>query len=90
VREHTRDTIYIFGHANTGFPIAGDSSQLTHFRNYLTALLEFVDAQVKAGRSREQILAMRDPLRRFESFGPFGQPGPRDPLTVAYEEITAA
>ena len=85
---HARDTIYIFGHANTGLPVVGSSSQLAFFKDYLTALLEFVDRQVKAGRSREQILAMRDPLPRFETFGRFGQPNPRDALTVAYEEIT--
>jgi hypothetical protein len=45
---------------------------------------------VKAGRSREEILAMRDPLKGFESFGRFGQPNPRDALTCAYEEITSS
>lgn len=28
--------------------------------------------------------------RRFESFGPFGQPSPRNVVTCAYEEITVA
>ena len=86
---HDRDTIYIFGHAGTGLPVVGNASQLTLFRDYLSALLEFVDRQVRAGRSRDEILAMRDPLPRFESFGRFGQANARDPLTVAYEEITA-
>jgi hypothetical protein len=31
---------------------------------------------------------MRAPLAGFEAWGPFGQAGPRDPLTVAYEEVT--
>lgn len=88
-RDHERDTVYIFGHANTGLPVTGDQSQLAHFRSYLTALLDFVSAQVKAGKARDEILAMRDPLPGFESFGRFGQPNPRDALTVAYEEITA-
>ena len=54
----------------------------------LKALLAFVETQVKAGRSREEILAMREPLAGFESFGRFGQPGPWDALTCAYEEVT--
>jgi glyoxylase-like metal-dependent hydrolase (beta-lactamase superfamily II) len=87
--DHARDTIYIFGHANTGLPVTGDAAALARFRDYLGALLAFVEAQVKAGRTRDEILAMRDPLKGFESFGRFGQPGPRDPLTVAYEELTA-
>jgi glyoxylase-like metal-dependent hydrolase (beta-lactamase superfamily II) len=87
-KDHAADTIYIFGHANTGLPVTGDRSELARFRDYLGALLGFVEAQIKAGRSRDEILAMRDPLKGFESFGRFGNPNARDPLTVAYEELT--
>ena len=31
---------------------------------------------------------MREPLAGFEAWGPFGQPNGRDPLSVAYEEVT--
>jgi cyclase len=87
-KDHATDTIYIFGHANTGLPVTGDHRDLARFRDYFAALLAFVETQVKAGRSRDEILAMRDPLAGFETFGRFGQPGARDPLTVAYEEVT--
>src|SRR5688500_14077165 len=70
-RDHTSDTVYIFGHANTGLPVTGSQADLARFRDYLGALLAFVDAQVKAGRAREEVLAMRDPLKGFESFGRF-------------------
>jgi glyoxylase-like metal-dependent hydrolase (beta-lactamase superfamily II) len=90
VSDHAADTIYIFGHANTNLPVTGDSSELTRFREYLGALLAFVESQLRAGRSREEILAMRDPLRGFETWGPFGQSNPRDALTCAYEEVTAS
>ena len=89
-RDHTNDTMYIFGHANTGLPVTGSAADLAKFRDYLGALMAFVETQVKAGRSREEILAMRDPLKGFESFGRFGQEGPRDPLTCAYEEVTTS
>jgi glyoxylase-like metal-dependent hydrolase (beta-lactamase superfamily II) len=89
-RDHANDTVYIFGHANTGLPVTGSSADLAKFRDYLGALLAFVETQVKAGRSREEILAMREPLAGFESFGRFGQPGPRDALTCAYEEVMEA
>src|SRR5687767_3398366 len=89
-QDHAADTIYIFGHANTGLPVTGDHTELKRFGNYLGALLSFVEAHVKAGRTREEILAMRDPLPGFESFGRFGQPSPRDPLTCAYEEVTTS
>src|SRR5829696_4515777 len=88
VNAHARDTIYIFGHANTGLPVTGSSADVLKFRDYLGAVFALVERQVKAGRSRDEVLAMRDPFAGFESFGPFGQASARDPLTVAYEEVT--
>lgn len=87
VADHASDTSYIFGHANTGLPVTGDHRAVLHFRDYLGALLGFVTARVAAGHTREEILAIREPLDGFESFGPFGRPNPRDALTCAYEEI---
>ncbi|HEX7118173.1 MAG TPA: MBL fold metallo-hydrolase [Longimicrobiales bacterium] len=86
-RDHAPDTVYIFGHANTGVPVTGDHTDLARLRDYFGALLAFVEAQVRAGRSRDEILALRDPLEGFEAYGRFGRPGPRDPLTCAYEEV---
>ena len=90
IRDHANDTIYIFGHSGAGLPVTGSQADLTRFKDYMGALLAFVETQVKAGKSREEILAMRDPLAGFENFGRFGQPGPRDALTCAYEEVTQA
>jgi glyoxylase-like metal-dependent hydrolase (beta-lactamase superfamily II) len=91
VKDHANDTTYIFGHANTSLGptgVIGTAADLETFRNYIGALLAFVEAQHKAGKSRDEILAMRDPLPGFENFGRFGQANPRDPLTCAYEEVT--
>lgn len=88
-RDHANDTVYIFGHSGSGLPVTGSQADLAQFRSYMDALLNFVDAQVKAGKSRDEIIAMRDPLKGFENFGRFGNPSPRDPLTCAYEEVTA-
>jgi len=88
VNAHAPDTIYIFGHANAGLPVTGSSADLLRFRDYLGAVLTFVERQVAAGRSRDEVLGMREPLAGFEAWGPFGAASGRDPLTVAYEEIT--
>jgi len=89
-KDHSNDTVYIFGHANTNLPVTGTQADLAKFRDYLGAVLAFVEAQVKAGKSRDEVLAMRDPLPAFEAYGRFGQASPRDPLTVAYEEVTSS
>lgn len=89
--EHANDTVYIFGHANATLgpnALIGNAADLTRFRDYLGALLAFVETQHKSGKSREEVLAMRDPLPGFEVFGRFGQANPRDALTCAYEEVT--
>jgi cyclase len=89
-RDHANDTTYIFGHANTGLAVTGTQAELAKFRDYLGAVLAFVESQVKAGRSREEIFAMRDPLEGFESYGRFGEPRGRDPISCAYEELTTS
>jgi glyoxylase-like metal-dependent hydrolase (beta-lactamase superfamily II) len=89
--DHDADTIYIFGHANATLPpnaVVGNAADLARFHDYIGGLLAFVEAQHKAGKSRDEILAMRDPLPGFENFGRFGQANPRDALTCAYEEVT--
>lgn len=88
VKDHASDTVYIFGHGNTGLPVTGSRGDLMKFIDYLGSLLMFVEAQVKAGKSRDEVLAMRDPLAGFETYGRFGQSNARDPLTCAYEEVT--
>ena len=85
--DHNNDTIYIFGHAGATFPVTGNRAEVLRLRDYFTALLAFVGDQMKAGKTRDEIMAMRDPLKGFETFGPFGNPGPREPRTCAYEEL---
>jgi hypothetical protein len=89
IAAHANDTIYIFGHANTELPVTGSHTDLTRFRDYIGAVLSFVDGHVRAGRTRDEILAVRDPLAGFESFGRFRQSGSREIRTCAYEEITS-
>jgi glyoxylase-like metal-dependent hydrolase (beta-lactamase superfamily II) len=86
-KDHSNDTIYIFGHAGAKLPVTGARADLMTLRDYFTALLAFVGEQMKAGKSRDEIMAMRDPLKGFETFGPFGNPGAREPRTCAYEEL---
>ena len=85
--DHSNDTVYIFGHTGMNQPVTGPRADLMRLRDYFTALLAFVGAEMKAGRTKEHILAIRDPLKGFEDFGLFENQDARAPLTVAYEEI---
>jgi glyoxylase-like metal-dependent hydrolase (beta-lactamase superfamily II) len=85
--DHANDTIYIFGHSGANQPVTGPRADVIRLRDYFSKLLEFVGAEMKAGKTKEQILAIRDPLKGFEDFGPFGNQDARAPLTTAFEEL---
>jgi cyclase len=77
------DTIYIFGHAGPKFPVTGSRADLTHHANYLAALLEYVREQVKAGKTRDQVVASTDIIKGFEDYGPLIS----RPLGPAFDEV---
>jgi cyclase len=68
--DHANDTVYIFGHGGTGAPVTGGRADLLTFRDYLGALLAFVAAEKKAGKTREQVTAVTTPLPGFDGHGP--------------------
>ena len=82
--DHGTDTVYIFGHAGSAFPVTGSRADLVVMRDYLTALLELVRKQVAAGKSQEEILAIKDILPGFDQHGPLTT----GVLRPAYEEVT--
>jgi cyclase len=92
VKDHGNDTQYIFGHSGpqqapaTGpFPLTGTRADLMYFRDYLTALLAYVQSQIKAGKSREEVAAVRTPLKDFETHGNLNA----TILGAAYDELTS-
>jgi cyclase len=87
--DHSNDTIFIFGHIGNNQPVTGPRADVVRLRDYFTALLQFVGAQMKSGKTKDEILAIREPLKGFDDFGPFQMQDARAPLTVAYEEIEA-
>lgn len=84
-KDYPKDTIYIFGHAGAGKDVTGSRADLLHHSDYLAALLEYVRGQVKAGKTREQVVALTDTLKGFEDYGPLIA----RPLGPAFDEVTA-
>jgi cyclase len=87
-REHSADTIYIFGHGKDGFGPTGNRADLARFRDYLTAVLDYTRRQMAAGKSREQI-ARADLLPGFEEYVAPDPPqvSLATVLTTAYDEL---
>jgi cyclase len=85
-KAHANDTLFIFGHANEGWKVTGPKADLLAQRDYLTALLEFVRSEVKAGKSKDEIIKTNAPLKGFPDQGPLIE----RVTTAAYEEVTAS
>lgn len=80
-REHDADTVYVFGHAKAGLPVTGSRRDVLALRDYFTAMLDFVQKGVAAGKSAEELIKA-------------GLPGFADhegapQLQVAFDELTA-
>jgi cyclase len=82
-KDHDTDTVFIFGHAGPAFPVTGGAAELRFMRDYLATLLEFVRGEMKAGKPREVIVTITDPLKGFPDHGPLIE----RVLGAAYDEL---
>ena len=80
------DCTYIFGHAGPKFEVTGTRADVLHHANYLEALLAYVRDQVKAGKTRDQVVASTEVIKGFEEYGPLTQTA----LGPAFDEVTNA
>ena len=82
-----KDATFIFGHAKAGLPVTGPAKELMYFRDYMTAVLDFVQKGIKAGQTKEQITGAQE-LPGFTEHASSGQVLTlAGVLTSAYEEV---
>ena len=79
-----KDTIFIFGHAFEPEKITGTSEDIKVFKDYLEKLLVQVDAEIKSGKSKEEILKITSINGVTELKGD----GIIRSLTAAYDELS--
>ena len=79
-----KKTNFVFGHAAEGYDVTGKKEDLKAFQTYLSNLLDYTSAQIKAGKSKEDILKTTEIPGSPEWKGD----GIQRPLTAAYEELT--
>lgn len=85
IAKYDSDTLFIFGHAADPEKVTGKKEELKAMQNFLEKLLLFVRNEIKAGKSKEDILKAAS-IPGAEDFQ--GQ-GIQRSLTAAYEELTA-
>jgi glyoxylase-like metal-dependent hydrolase (beta-lactamase superfamily II) len=56
LNKYDKDTIYVFGHAATGYKVTGTADELNKFRDYIGNVLKFVEGEIKAGKTKEEVL----------------------------------
>lgn len=80
-----KKTIFIFGHAQEGHEVTGTHNDLQAFENYLQQLLSFVEAEIKAGKTKDEIIKAKEIPGNTEWKGQ----SPERNLSVAYDELMA-
>jgi len=84
---YPRETIYIFGHSGGKFGVTGGRAEVLSFRDYLSAVLDYAQKQLKAGKSKPELIA----LENFPGFPDFHEPLPNRLgllLGAAYDELS--
>ncbi len=84
--EYPSDAIYIFGHGKPEFGVTGGMEDVAVMRDYLTAMVEYVEAGVEAGKSKEEIID-KDTIDGFEHFLYADFWSASQNLEVVYQEI---
>lgn len=78
-----KDTLFIFGHAADAEKVTGSKEDLAAFEDYLKKLLDFVAGEIKAGKSKDDIIKVKEiPGVSWKNSGA------ERSLTAAYEELT--
>ncbi len=80
-----KKTQFVCGHAGDGYDIVLNSGDLNAFKDYLGNVLKFVDGEIKAGKTKEEILKNTNIPGSPEWKGD----GANRPLEAAYTELTA-
>jgi len=51
-----KKTTYVFGHSGSGYEIKGTADDVNKFRDYIGNVLKFVEGEMKAGKTKEELL----------------------------------
>ena len=80
-----KDTLFVFGHSLDPEKVTGSAEDLKAFQNYLSKLLQHTETQLKAGKSKDEILKTTSIPGAPEWKGD----GIERSLTAAFEELTS-
>lgn len=85
ITKFDKDTLFVFGHASEPEKVTGGKEELKIMQNYLEKLLIFVRNEIKAGKSKEDILKAQS----IPGAEDYKGPGIQRSLTAAFEELNS-
>ncbi len=84
LKEFGRKTIFVYGHADSGYPVTGNRDDMKKFRDYLGNVLKFTESEIKAGKTKEELLKATSIPGSEEWKGD----GIQRPLGAAWDELS--
>ena len=84
MKKFDNKTIFICGHAATGYEVKGSKGMLLAFHDYLGNVLKFVGDEIKSGKTKEEILKATE----IPGSPEWKSDGIERPLEAAFEELS--
>lgn len=89
-KTYPQDALYVFGHGKKEFGVTGAQADLFVFRDFLTALVEHTEKEIKAGKSRAEIIKLTNLPGWPDYFADDKTSRLPGNLGAAYDELTGA
>lgn len=83
-KKFDKKTIFICGHSGNGFDVKGSKDMLLAFHDYLGNVLKFVGDEIRAGKTKEEILK----ATKIPGSPEWKGDGIQRPLQAAFEELS--
>ena len=85
--KYPNDAVFIFGHGKPEFGVTGKKEDLGVMKNYLVAMIEYVEKGIESGKGKEEIIDLKT-LPGFEDFMYADFWSISQNIEVVYKEVT--
>ncbi|MFA7288173.1 MAG: MBL fold metallo-hydrolase [Melioribacteraceae bacterium] len=87
-KKYDKDTLFIYGHADTDEHVTGSKADIRNMKNYFEALVDTVNRGIKAGKSKDEVASGEIP--GFNNLKERWDGARKMNLERAYDEFTKA
>jgi cyclase len=85
-KQFNKDTLFVFGHAFDPQKVTGNMDDIKAMQNYMERLVDFVSAQIKAGKTKDEVLQ----ATAIPGVNDWQGQGIQASLGAAYDELSAS